>query len=86
MAIAVVFEFPNESVEKYDRALAEQPDLRTQPGRTHHICWETDGGWTVVDVWESEEAFTKFGEVLGPTLQRLELSTEPKVHPVHNTM
>jgi len=40
----------------------------------------------VVDVWESEDAFTKFGEVLGPTLQRLNLQAEPKSYPLHNTM
>jgi hypothetical protein len=40
----------------------------------------------VVDVWESEDAFTKFGEVLGPTLQRLNLQAEPKIYPLHNTM
>ena len=86
MAIAVVFEFPNDSVDKYDQALAEQPELREQPGRTHHICFEVGAGWNVIDVWESEDAFAKFGEVLGPTMQRLGLEAEPKIYPVHNTM
>ena len=86
MAITVIFEFPNESIEKYDRALAEQPELRDQPGRSQHICFEMPGGWGVVDVWDSEEAFAKFGDVLGPTLQRLGLSGEPKVYQLHNTM
>jgi hypothetical protein len=31
MAIAVFFDFPGESIEKYDQALAEAPDLRSQP-------------------------------------------------------
>ena len=86
MAIAVFFDFPGESIEKYDQALAEASDLRDQPARSHHICFKTDDGWGVVDVWDSEESFAKFGEVLGPTLQKLELQAEPKVHPVHNTM
>ena len=86
MAIAVVFEFPNDSIEKYDQALAEAPDLRSQAARTHHICFEAGSGWTVVDVWESEESFAKFGELLGPILQKLGLQAEPKIHPVHNTM
>jgi hypothetical protein len=86
MAIAVFFEFPNESIEKYDQALAETPDLRNQEPRSHHICFKTESGWGVVDVWESEESFAKFGETLGPILQKLGLQAQPKVHPVHNTM
>lgn len=86
MAIAVTFEFPGESIEKYDQALAKSPELRSQPARSHHICFLTDNGWTVVDVWESEEAFAKFGEVLGPVLQELQLNAQPQVNPVHNTM
>ena len=86
MAIAAVFEFPGESIDKYDQALAKSPELRTQPARSHHICFPTDKGWTVVDVWDSEEAFTKFGEVLGPVLQELQLNAQPKIYPVHNTM
>ena len=86
MAIAVVFEVPNDSIDKYDQALAESPELRDQPGRTHHTCFKVGSGWNVVDVWESEETFAKFGEVLGPTLQRPELQAEPRTSPVHNTM
>jgi hypothetical protein len=86
MAIAVFFEFPGESLEKYDQALAEAPDLRTQPARSHHVCFKIDAGWGVVDVWDSEESFAKFGETLVPILQRLGLQAEPKIRPVHNTM
>ena len=86
MAIMVFFEFPNEPVDKYDQALAQGPELLTQPGRSHHICFKTENGWGVVDVWESEEAFAKFGELLGPVLQELQLSGQPRVLPVHNTI
>ena len=86
MPIAVIFEFPNESIEKYDQALAEGPGLRDEPARSHHICFKTDSGWGVVDVWESEEAFAKFGETLGPVLQKFGLQAEPQIHPVHNIM
>jgi hypothetical protein len=86
MAIAVFFDFPGESIDKYDLALAEVSDLRNQPDRSHHICFKTEDGWGVVDVWESEESFGKFGELLVPTLERLGLRAEPKIHSVHNTM
>jgi hypothetical protein len=50
MAIAVVFEFPMSRSTKHDQALAEAPELCTQPGRSHHICFVAESGWTVVDV------------------------------------
>jgi len=86
MAIVVFFDLPGESPEKYDQALAEAPDPRSQPGRSHHVCFKTDAGWGVVDVWDSEESFAKFGETLGPILEKLGLQADPKIHPVHNTM
>ncbi|HEY8217296.1 MAG TPA: hypothetical protein VIH82_09185 [Acidimicrobiia bacterium] len=86
MAIAVVFEFPTDSVAKYDEVLKSEPATRTQPARSHHVCFETDGGFTVVDVWDSPEAFEAFGAVLGPAIEKAGLAAEPKVYPVHNTM
>jgi hypothetical protein len=38
----------------------------------------------VFDVWESEEAFQRFGAVLVPILQEVGLSGEPQVFEVHN--
>jgi hypothetical protein len=44
----------------------------------------SDTGFRVIDVWESEEAFARFGETLGPIMQQLGLDATPKVYPVHN--
>ena len=44
----------------------------------------TPGPWRVVDVWESEEAFQRFGEVLVPVLQELEMAGEPQTFQVQN--
>lgn len=54
MAIAVVFEFPNESLGKYDEVLEMVPEARVQPARSPHVCFETSRGFTVIDVWQSE--------------------------------
>jgi hypothetical protein len=50
------------------------------------VCFKTDAGWGVVDVWDSEESFAKVGETLGPIPEKLGLQADPKIHPVHNTM
>ncbi len=86
MAVTVVFEFPDVPVELYDRALEMADDLWTQPTRSHHICYRTPTGFTVVDVWQSEEAFAAFAEVLSPVLAELGLHAEPRIYPLHNTM
>jgi len=49
-----------------------------------HIAGPTEDGWRVIDVWESEEAFQRFGEVIGPILQDVGFPGEPKVSELHN--
>jgi hypothetical protein len=47
-----------------------------------------EGGWRVVDVWESEEAFQTFYRAkLGKALAEVGVPAfQPKVFPVHNTL
>jgi hypothetical protein len=40
-------------------------------------------GWRVVDVWQSEAAFKRFGKVLGPIMKESGFpKVEPKVFPL----
>ncbi len=81
MTISVVFEFPAGSIENYRKVFeVGGPEIVDQPDRLHHQCFESGAGFTVVDVWRSEDSFAKFGEVLGPILQDLGLVTVPAVH------
>ena len=42
-------------------------------------------GYLVTNVWESQEAFERFGQTLMPLLQRVGGPvTTPKIYPVHN--
>ena len=89
MAVAVLFEFPNSSLDQYDRVLELEPRTKDQPARTQHVAYELPGGgFAVLDVWESDEAFGRFGEILMPAIQQagLESAGPPKVFPVHNTL
>jgi hypothetical protein len=38
MAIVVVFEFPKDSIEKYDKVLELEPRTKDRPARLFHIC------------------------------------------------
>ncbi len=65
MAVAAVFTFPASELELYDRHLELYGDqLRNQPSRRSHVCFETDDGYMVVDVWDSLEAFEAFGQLI----------------------
>ena len=68
--------------------------LTSQPARRSHVCFETDDGYTVVDVWDSAEDFEAFGDVLAqvaredhpaegePKLQPLQIT----IHSLHNAI
>jgi hypothetical protein len=86
MAITVIFECPNDTLAQLDKAFELSEALSHQPQRRFHICYQTQTGFTVIDVWESEAAFAAFGEVLGPVLQEVELSPGPQVYGTYETI
>ena len=49
-----------------------------------HCAGPTDDGWRVIDVWESEEAFQRFGEVIGLILEDVGFAGEPRLFPIQN--
>jgi len=52
-------------------------------GLLAHIAGEGPSGFRVVDVWESEDAFRRFGETLVPILRDIGVDGEPEVYPTH---
>ena len=52
-------------------------------GLLSHVAGEAEGGFRVVDVWESEDAVRRFAETLGPILQELGVDAEPEMYPAH---
>ena len=79
MTVAAVFTFPKAEIERYDRDLEEHGDvLRNQPARRFHVCFETHDNYTVVDIWDSLEAFENFGDVV--TGLARDVSEEPEGH------
>ena len=61
MAVGVSLEFPGVTREQYEQ-LAQDMALSGPPeGVIVHVCGPTsEGGWRLVDVWESQEAFERF--------------------------
>ena len=74
---------------EYDRVIQdlERRGVGTPAGRSYHFAAPSADGWFVVDVWESQEQFDKFGEVLMPTLQAAGITAAvPEIRPIHNTI
>jgi len=86
MAIAAVFEFPGEPVEKYRKVLDAGEAIINQPNRLYHVCYHTDTGFTVIDIWADEQSFAAFGETLGPAVHNAGLDAKPASYPVEQVM
>jgi hypothetical protein len=87
MPIVAVFEFPGEDIAKYHKVFeAGGQAILEQPARVSHICYRTEGGFTVVDVWEDEASLAAFGDVLGPATAQAGLDPKPVVYPLEGTI
>jgi hypothetical protein len=48
-----------------------------------HAAGEAEGGFRVVDVWESEAAVQRFGETLTPILREVGVEAVPEMYATH---
>ena len=86
MAVAMLLEWPGQSKEQYDE-LMKRVALETDPpdGGLFHVAGPMPGGWRVVDVWESREAFERFAEErLRPAVKEVGIPgmPEPEFYPI----
>ena len=65
------------------KARMESPADWPVEGLLVHATGEAEGGFRVVDVWESEEAVQRFGETLMPILREVGVEAEPEIYPAH---
>lgn len=61
-------------------------DSNPAPGMLFHVAGPMDGGWRVVDVWESQEAFDRFfNQRLGQAVRNAGIPPfQPQAFPLHN--
>ena len=83
MAVAAVFEFGKEALDAYDQMVDHHAELRNQPHRRMHVCFETDDGYMVVDIWDSLEDFEQFGELLQQLVGEFPYRAELKLRTIH---
>ena len=87
MAIGIYFNPVSMTAAQYDDIIGRLDAAGTgkPAGRLYHACFGSGDKLQVFDIWESQQAFDKFGETLMPILQEIGLdSGQPIVEPVHN--
>jgi hypothetical protein len=90
MAVGVVLEFDNATLDQYDQVIQKMgltPGGDMPNGGLFHWVTATDGGIRVTDVWESREQFERFSEEqIGPYSQQVGIQDPPRVtyYDVHN--
>jgi len=92
MAIGLLLNFDGGTQEQYDAVNAEMGTVENPPaGMLFHAAGPKDGGWKVIDFWESREAFDRFQqERLGPAIAAMGENAPPppeiKQFEVYNTI
>lgn len=89
MAIGIYFRPASMTAEQYDEVIRrlDAAGAGKPAGRSYHVCFGEGTELAVFDVWDSQEAFDKFGATLMPILQEMRLDPgQPSVATVHNVI
>jgi quinol monooxygenase YgiN len=60
MAAHLIATIKGGTLDQYDQASAKLIKPGMPAGLLHHVCVPTDGGFAVIETWESEEAMQAF--------------------------
>jgi hypothetical protein len=86
--IIAIFELTGFTQKNYDDIVAELKASGGFPNddRPSHVAFQKGDNWCVIDVWNSEEALTQFGQnTLFPIFAKLGLVPQPpQIFPVHH--
>jgi hypothetical protein len=87
MAIGIIFEGQFTQAQ-YDQVSNQvTPGNQPPPGLLYHAGGPGEGGFCVIEVWESQEVAQRFfDEKLGQALQQAGIHVQPKFFRVTNTM
>jgi len=92
MLVMVVHHTPSLTRGRYEAVVRgltggkpqlESPDDVPTGGLLVHAAAETDQGFVIFDVFESEEAFSRFREVASPIATEAGIEEPPRSFPIH---
>jgi hypothetical protein len=92
MPVVLVHHGPTLTQETYDeivrrmtgKSRVEGPEDWPVEGLLVHAAGQSESGFRVVDVWETEEACRQFGERLEPILKEVGVDSQPEIYPAHS--
>jgi hypothetical protein len=79
VAVAVIYEFPGMTGEKYDRILREALNDELQPGVLAHVAGPLTDGWWAMDVYESSEAVDRLVQKVVERMEDFGITSAPRV-------
>ncbi len=87
MAVGIRIKLANVDAEQFDKIEAAVGARENRPeGLIFHASGPIDGGWGVLDFWESRPQFDRFAaDRIGPGVQSSGSNAQPEIHefPVH---
>lgn len=92
MPVVLVHQGPTLTQDRYEAAVKkvtggkrslESPADWPIEGLLVHAAGQGDGGFRVVDLWESAEAAGRFGQIIGPILREVGVTDLPEIYPAH---
>ena len=87
MALSIYFRPKSMSTNKYDDIIKrlEKAGAGNPKGRLYHVCFGDKDNLNVIDVWDTQQNFDKFGQTLMPLLKQLNVDPgEPEIKEIHN--
>jgi hypothetical protein len=87
--VLVIVDFKGATQQQYDDSVrdltaAGQLKLKARP---HHFAAVRGDGMYIIDIWESAEDFSKFGEIMIPVILKNGIATpQVEVLPLHNEL
>ena len=87
MAFIAVFAPKSLTAAQYDEVIKQlqAAGVGAPKGRLHHVCYGSGDQLQVAEIWESDETFAQFGQVLMPIVQQVGIDPgQPTISPVHS--
>lgn len=88
MAIVVIDQAPGVTAEQYEAMLRKFDSNANPPGQIARLAGPFEGGWRVISVWESQEAYEAFRRnQLTPAIQQMGITRDQlQIAPLHSVM
>ena len=92
MSVVLIHQGPSLTQERYEGIVRKLTDGKTRlespsdwpvEGLLVHVAGQSPQGFRVVDIWQSEEACNRFGEILAPILQEVGVHDRPEIYEAH---